>query len=813
MRLGLLALLSLLAGQAGEVEIDAALNRHVARVGETVLLTVTIRAPGVYSPEIEDPRLPGFEVLATADRSTFRFTSLGALREFSREYTLRVQRPGPLTVPPITISVDGTLYESEALRLTVEDESLGAQVPPGLTPRPEEEVAVRLWFEPDTAYVGQQITLTVAAFFDSSVRSRLQRQPEYRAPDVQGVWTADLPGTPQPERHVVDRREYFVQVYRRAIFPLSPGVVRIPPAAVIYEVRRGLIYAPETFQVESSPATIVVRPWPSEGVPEGFAGAVGRYETEIWFDRSDLRAGEAVNLVLEVEGSGNMNALARPDLPEIPGVRVYEGGEDAEVQLRGSEFAGHKRFSWVLVPERPGQYVLPALRFPYFDPRAGTYQVARTEPVSLLVESTAAAALAGDASGGAPIRFIKDQPAGQPPALHGEPAFWGAAAIPLLVALGVLVLGRLGARRPARPAAPRPQARGRALRGLRALAESSDPAFLTDLRAAVLAWLAGRLRAPELTGRGLAQVQHALEDAGVPPNVALEVIDLLEECARKRYSQGPSDRGESRALLQRAERLLALVDREAISERRLRAGAGRGVALSLLVLVASASAGPLAAQGRPADPAGRWFEGGVAAYSRGDYAQAAELFERVRSVRSRDPNVLYNLGNAYYELDQPGKAVAYWIRSLRLRPRDRDARYNLRTAIGDDPVVGGALPPLPLSFGELAMIFAALWFGGFLALLAWMRWRRGHVALIGVAALTLAALCAVLIFFPRSDYAVIAGADSVLRAGPVRQSEIVSAPPPGTGYVVREARGDWLQVTRGNDVEGWIERDRVELID
>jgi tetratricopeptide (TPR) repeat protein len=813
MRLGLLALLPLLAGQAGDVEIGASLNRQVARVGETVLLTVTIRAPGVYSPEIEDPRLTGFEVLATADRSTFRFTSVGALREFTREYTLRVQRPGPLTIPPITITVDGTLYESEALRLTVEDQSLGADVPLGLNPRPEEEVAVRLWFEPDTAYVGQQVTLTVAAFFDPSVRSRLQRQPEYRAPDVQGVWTADLPGTQRPERHIVDRREYFVQVYRRAIFPLSPGIVRVPPAAVIYEVRRGLIYAPETFQVESSPAAIVVRPWPSEGVPEGFSGAVGRYDTEIWFDRSDLRAGEAVNLVLEVEGTGNLNALARPPLPEIPGVRVYEGGEDAELQMRGSEFAGHKRFSWVLVPERPGQYVLPTLRFPYFDPQAASYRVARTEPVSLLVQSAAAAALSGDASGGVPIRFIKDQPAAQPLALHGEPAFWGAVAVPLLVALGLLVLGRLGAHRPARPTAPRLQARGRALRGLRALAEAGDAAFFTELRAAVLAWLCARLRSPELAGRGLAQMQHSLEDAGVPPKVALDVIDLLEECARKRYSQRPPDRAAARDLLQRAERLLALVDREAISERRLRAAAGRGAALSLLLLVSGALAGPLAAQPGSTEPAARWFESGVAAYSRGDYSQAAELFDQVRSVRPRDPNVLYNLGNSYYELDERGKAVAYWIRSLRLRPRDRDARYNLRTAVGDDPVVGGALPPLPVSFGELAMIFAALWFGGFLAILAWRRWRRGHLVLIGVAALTLASLCAVLIFFPKSDYAIIAGADSVLRAGPVRQSEIVSAPPPGTGYVVREARGDWLQVTRGNDVEGWIERDRVELID
>lgn len=810
-RATLLWLVPLLAAPQGEVEIEADLNRQVAQVGETVLLTVTIRAPGVYSPEIQDPDLPGFEVLSVSDRSIFRFTTtLGAIREFTREYTLRAREVGRITIPRIVVSVDGTLHETDALHIAVDAGELGERVPSDLAPRPEEEVAVRLWVEPDTAYVGQQVTLTVAAFFDPLVRNRLQRQPEYRPPEVQGFWATDLPGTQRPERRVVDRREYFVQVYRRALFSLSAGTLRIPPAAVIYEIRRGLIYAPETFQVESAPAEVVVRTLPTESVPDDFAGAVGRYEAEIWFDRSDLRAGEAVNLVLEVEGTGNLNALGRPALPDIPGVRVYEGGEDAEVQLRGAEFAGHKRFAWVLVPERPGEYVLPGLRFPYFDPETGAYHVARTEAVSLLVESAPASAMAGGAPRGTAIRYIKDEPGGQAPTPHRWPLFWAVQAIPVIALLVALAGGRLRGRG-TRRAAAKPAGRGRALRDLRQLAESGDPAFFSHLRASVLAWLAGRLHVAELASGGLARVQHTLEDAGVPPDVALEVIELLETCARARYAPEPGGAATSRELLQRAERLLAQVDREAVSERRLRTTPGGWGAIAVLVLIAASPAS--AAQGQPAEVAERWFADGVGAYSRGDHARAAELFDRVLSVRPRDANALYNLGNAHYERGERGKAVAYWIRALRVRPRDRDARYNLRVAVGDDPVVGSALPPLPLSKGELAMLFAVLWFSGFVALLARVRWRRGYLTALGGGALVLSLLSAVLILFPRADYAVIAGADSVLRAGPVRQSEVVAAPPPGTGYMVREVRDDWVQITRGSDGEGWIERDRIELID
>jgi hypothetical protein len=808
----LVLLLPLSAGQDESVQVTASLNRSTAMVGETVLLSVTLRAPGLRSPEIEDPRFTGLEVLTKTDRSNFRYSqTLGALREFSREYTLRTLQAGEITIPPVRISVEGDLYETEALRLMVRSEGAALELPGRLGPRPEEEVAVRLWVEPETAYVGQQVTLTVGAFFDPLVRNRLQRQPEYRPPELQGFWTADLPGSDRPERRVVNRREYFVQTYRRALFPLTPGTIRIPPAAVIYEVRRGLIYAPETFQVESAPATVVVRPLPTAGVPLGFTGAVGRFQTDVWFDRSDLRAGEAVNLVLEVRGTGNLSSLARPELPEIPGIRVYEGGEDAEVQLRGAEFAGHKRFSWVLVPERAGQFVLPALPLPYFDPTEATYSIARTEPVTLIVESAPASALGAGVPGGTAVRFVKAQPGRRPMNLHRAPLFWIVQAVPLLVLVGFVALGRYKSRVPTFTRR-RPQRRTRALRELRPLAESGDTAFFGALRAAILDWLGPRLHLPDLPTQGVVQVQHALEDAGVPPPVALEVIAVLEECGRLRYAPDPPGAGLAREMLSRGERLLALVDKEAVSEKRLRVSPGTGSALLLgLVILLPGSA---AAQQAGLDGAvARWFQEGVSAYSRGEYALAGGLFEHALELRPQDPNLLYNLGNVHYELDARGKAVAYWVRALRIRPRDGDARFNLRLVVEDDPVLGSALPPVPLSGDELAILFMLFWLGGCAALIARQRWRKASLAFAGGAAVTLALLFAILMLFPHARYAIIAAPEAALRAGPVRQSEVLATPAPGIGYRVQEERGDWLRVSRGRESEGWIEVGQVEVID
>ena len=62
-------------------------------------------------------------------------------------------------------------------------------------------------------------------------------------------------------------------------------------------------------------------------------------------------------------------------------------------------------------------------------------------------------------------------------------------------------------------------------------------------------------------------------------------------------------------------------------------------------------------------------------------------------------------------------------------------------------------------------------------------------------------------------YAVVTDHDAALRAGPVRQSEILASPPLGSAYRVIEQRGGWLRVSRGAESEGWVDADQVELID
>lgn len=76
------------------------------------------------------------------------------------------------------------------------------------------------------------------------------------------------------------------------------------------------------------------------------------------------------------------------------------------------------------------------------------------------------------------------------------------------------------------------------------------------------------------------------------------------------------------------------------------------------------------------------------AYNKENYREAIDLYQQSLEKDGRSATVYYNLGNAYFRNDNPGKAILNYERSLRLDPTDEDARQNLdfvRSRIQDRP--------------------------------------------------------------------------------------------------------------------------------
>ncbi len=68
------------------------------------------------------------------------------------------------------------------------------------------------------------------------------------------------------------------------------------------------------------------------------------------------------------------------------------------------------------------------------------------------------------------------------------------------------------------------------------------------------------------------------------------------------------------------------------------------------------------------------------AYSKSEFAQAADLYENLLQTYGESANVYYNLGNCYYKMDKNASAILNYERALLLNPGNKDIRFNLEIA-------------------------------------------------------------------------------------------------------------------------------------
>ena len=134
--------------------------------------------------------------------------------------------------------------------------------------------------------------------------------------------------------------------------------------------------------------TLVVKPFPSEGRPESFAGAVGDgFSIDVAADRTVVRVGDPIGLDITLRGRGNLQNASLPPLSADGGLdpdsfRLPDGDVPGRMTDGAKEFQVSVRVSKESVAE------IPALAYSWFDPATETYHTARSKPIALRVMAT-----------------------------------------------------------------------------------------------------------------------------------------------------------------------------------------------------------------------------------------------------------------------------------------------------------------------------------------------------------------------------------------------------------------------------------------
>ena len=102
--------------------------------------------------------------------------------------------------------------------------------------------------------------------------------------------------------------------------------------------------------------------------------------------------------------------------------------------------------------------------------------------------------------------------------------------------------------------------------------------------------------------------------------------------------------------------------------------------LASLALAVFAIAQPGVAVGQGIGPAISDFDDGNRRYEMGDFQGAVESYHRALERGYASEALYFNLGNAYFRLDQVGRAIQYYEKARRLAPARAALRHNLSIA-------------------------------------------------------------------------------------------------------------------------------------
>ena len=212
-------------------------------------------------------------------------------------------------------------------------------------------------------------------------------------------------------------------------------------------------------------------------------------------------------------------------------------------------------------------------------------------------------------------------------------------------------------------------------------------------------------------------------------------------------------------------------------------------------------------------------------YERGEYAEAAQQYEDLVTRGFGDAAVYYNLGNAYLESGDLGRAILSYLRARELAPRDSDIRTNLDLArdMTVDRIAAerGSLIESVSFLGrrwatpsELGIAALLLWTATGLAIGVLLVWRKLPLrsairTLAAVSAVATAAsfllLLSMALANPNDNTGVVTATTVDVVSGPGPQYSEEFTLYSGAQVRLTDSRHGWWRVALpGGELQGWV---------
>ncbi|KIA98228.1 BatD protein [Flavobacterium sp. KMS] len=389
----LILLLLSFQGLMAQVQFEARVSKTTLGLNERLRIDFIMNVDG---DNFVQPTFEGFRIVAGPSQQVSQ-SWVNGRSSFEKVYSyfLLPNQKGSLVIRQAAIEYNGQVYKTSPIKINVT-----AAVAQERDPNDPQQISAddNLYLVADISktnpYINEPITVVYKLYFSYNIGITNWR--ELDKPKYNDFWSQniDIKQLVAEEGMFKGEKYRYVVLRKTVLYPQKSGKLVIEPLALDIDVqlptnRRNMfgqvVVTDGNKRVSAGAKTINVKALPESSKPEGFSGAVGRFDFKVTPSKTTLKNGESLELVVSAAGSGNMKLFTLPK-PVVPNaLEMYDPVHDEKVSTTLSGMSGKISDTYTIIPQYKGNYAIKPMQFSYFDLNTGSYKTVTSPEIMVNV--------------------------------------------------------------------------------------------------------------------------------------------------------------------------------------------------------------------------------------------------------------------------------------------------------------------------------------------------------------------------------------------------------------------------------------------
>ncbi len=387
----------LLAGTlpAFPAQLETVLEEPAIEVGDSTSLRVKMSGDPDDARPVRYPSVPGLRIEYSGMQQSYQYINGKSWSGVELIFSVTALRKGRYRIPSFEFRRGGETLRSGEVVLVVNATAGGGGDGGGSTVadvRPSVELSSA------GVYVGQPV---IMRYYILSAGTRATVHQFRELPENKG-FAAKQVEDPVHEKAAAREGEYEkTHIVTFALIPAGPGNYNVGGGSAIVSVQVSSPRRARDFfgsfgfsdftrqqELVFDTRPVTVRPLPAAGRPDGFQGDIGSFTMKTECPAGDIKVYEEKKVSITVTGTGNLVTMTKPALErEVPGLKVLAEEGETETVLEGGRLKGSKKFTYTLIPDKPGSVSPGRFRFSFFNPDSGRYETVESAEISFTAKS------------------------------------------------------------------------------------------------------------------------------------------------------------------------------------------------------------------------------------------------------------------------------------------------------------------------------------------------------------------------------------------------------------------------------------------